>query len=699
MLLRLLVRSTINRARDYAAYLMACIMAIVVYFCFTAIKTDPVLSKLKSAGERLIFGGTIQIASIIIILFAAFFLAYANLFFMKKRRQEIGMLSVIGVTRLQISVVFFAESLVIGTIALLIGLFFGIFLSKLFGMLLLRMMGISVAIPFLISWGAIKQTTITFGLLFLLTGLLNSSLIFRYQLVDLLHPTEFSRKIRRPNWLTTIWGIIGIVLIISGYYLAERILVLMPELERRYGYGIDAGYLGAILWFEVIGTLAFFQAYTQIWLRIERHWKRLYYRGTHLLSVTNLSYRFKKNAKTLWMITILSAVTITALGSAAMIYTFSQKTLRENIPADIIYSKYQKKGVEQILRAHQVTPKKITETTYKIVDAQFELATPLLSDSMTLAGATGVLPLSRYNALMARQFKLPATPLRPNEAIAMIDLPLTMIKMPHHKRLAHANQQGIPLQIKQPELPQLRIIHLRRLFPNGVSVNFYGSLNMVAVPDQYYDQIKPATIDHVYALDLTPKQRCDKKLMKSFFKLSQDTKKRSYLTAVRNENGFKRYRVTTKEERSGFVRADLLLRKPNQDRANANFGFYMYIALFIALTFMLATGSIIMLKQLSEAQEEILQYKTLKRIGMTYSEIKRTIYFQILIIFLLPIILGTLHAIFAIRLLSLFLDNPGLQLVYIVCGIFIMIYFVFYLVTAEIYNRIVNIPLNDDVLY
>ena len=84
MLLRLLVRSTINRARDYAAYLMACIMAIVVYFCFTAIKTDPVLSKLKSAGERLIFGGTIQIASIIIILFAAFFLAYANLFFMKK---------------------------------------------------------------------------------------------------------------------------------------------------------------------------------------------------------------------------------------------------------------------------------------------------------------------------------------------------------------------------------------------------------------------------------------------------------------------------------------------------------------------------------------------------------------------------------------------------------------------------------------
>ncbi|BAX67831.1 FtsX-like permease family protein [Latilactobacillus sakei] len=699
MLLRLLVRSTINRARDYAAYLMACIMAIVVYFCFTAIKTDPVLSKLKSAGERLIFGGTIQIASIIIILFAAFFLAYANLFFMKKRRQEIGMLSVIGVTRLQISVVFFAESLVIGTIALLIGLFFGIFLSKLFGMLLLRMMGISVAIPFLISWGAIKQTTITFGLLFLLTGLLNSSLIFRYQLVDLLHPTEFSRKTRRPNWLTTIWGLIGVMLIISGYYLAEHILTLMPYFEKRYGYGIDFAYLGMILWFEIIGTLAFFQAYTQIWLRLERQWKRLYYRGTHLLSVTNLSYRFKKNAKTLWMITILSAVTITALGSAAMIYTFNQKTLRENIPADIIYSKFQKADVERVLREQKVTPKRITTTTYKIVDAQFEVATPWINDSVMQAGATGVLPLSRYNMLMARQFKLPATQLRPNEAVAMIDLPLTMIKMPHRKRLASASQQGIPLQIKQPEIPQLRIIHIRRLYPNGVPVNFYGALNMAVVPDQYYEQIKPAAIDKVYALDLTPKQRRNKQLMRAFFNLAHDTKKQSYLTTTKNENGFKRYHVTTKSVSNGINRADLLLRKPNQDRSNANFGFYMYIALFIALTFMLATGSIIMLKQLSEAQEEILQYKTLKRIGMTYSEIKRTIYFQILIIFLLPIILGTLHAIFAIRLLSLFLDNPGLQLVYIVCGIFIMIYFVFYLVTAEIYNRIVNIPLNDDALY
>lgn len=106
-----------------------------------------------------------------------------------------------------------------------------------------------------------------------------------------------------------------------------------------------------------------------------------------------------------------------------------------------------------------------------------------------------------------------------------------------------------------------------------------------------------------------------------------------------------------------------------------------------------------MLKQLSEAQEEILQYQTLKKIGMSMAEIKHSIYFQILMIFLLPIILGTLHAIFAIRLLSLFLDNPGLQLVYIVCGIFIMIYLMFYLLTAKIYNRIVNRPLYEDTHY
>lgn len=181
MLLHLTVRNAINHARDYAAYVIACVAAIVVYFCFTSIQTAPIFRHLKMAGESLAFGRMIQVAGLIILLFAAFFLAYANLFFIKRRRREIGVLSVIGVTKFQISLLFFFESLIIGVIALIIGLLFGILFSKLFAMLLLRMMGIAVAMPFLISWRAIEQTTFTFGGLFLLTGFLNSTMIYRYQ--------------------------------------------------------------------------------------------------------------------------------------------------------------------------------------------------------------------------------------------------------------------------------------------------------------------------------------------------------------------------------------------------------------------------------------------------------------------------------------------------------------------------------------
>ncbi len=83
-------------------------------------------------------------------------------------------------------------------------------------------------------------------------------MIYRYQLVTLLQPSAVSRKVRRPNWLTYLWGIIAPVLIISGYYLADQTLVLMPSLERRYGFGIDLVYLLTILLLEIFGTLAFF---------------------------------------------------------------------------------------------------------------------------------------------------------------------------------------------------------------------------------------------------------------------------------------------------------------------------------------------------------------------------------------------------------------------------------------------------------
>ena len=698
MLLRLTVKNTMNRARDYAAYLIACVSAIVVYFCFTSIETDPVLTHLRTAGERWAFGGTMGFARIVLLLFTIFFLSYANLFFLKKRKQEIGVLSMVGVTKAQISLLFFGESLLIGVIAMVIGILLGILLSKLFAMLLLRMMGIAVAMPFLLSWQAIGKTSITFGLLFLITGLLNSTLIFRYQLVDLLHPARVSAKMKQPNFWTYLWGLLGLSLIIGGYYLAESLFKWLPVIEKNYGYGSDFIYLLLILLAEIIGTLAFFQAYIQIWLQLEKRWKRLYYRGTHLLSVSNLSYRFRKNAKTLWMITILSAVTITTIGSTAMFYTYSQDQLKQSVPASLVYTALQKKAVTQIMQRHQIVPKSQMVTDYKVINGQFKLNSQLDRRGYRQKGALTVIKLSDYNRAMVQQFQKPMINLQDNEAIAVINTPLTTIKMPRKKELRPFKELGIKLNLQQPGLRDLEIIKVRKLFPNGPAVYFQN--NLVVITDQQYQKIQADVVDQVYAVDLSQTAQKNKGFMDELIKFATQNQQQATLVIHEQKQQAPTYSLQYgQSQQKDFRRSEIMIQKPRQEIVKASFGFYMYVTILIALIFMLATGSIIMLKQLSEAQEEIFQYKTLKKIGMSAVEIKHTIYFQILMIFLLPIILGTLHAVFAIRLLSLFLDNPGLQLVYIVCGIFIMIYFMFYLITAKIYNRIVNQPLNQDARY
>ncbi|QFP79202.1 ABC transporter permease [Latilactobacillus graminis] len=701
MLLHLAIKNVLNRARDYAAYVMACVVAMVVYFCFISIETAPIFKHIGMAGESLALGRILQMTGIVILLFVVFFLVYANLFFIKKRRREIGILSIIGIPKYQISLLFLVESLMVGLIVLMVGLFLGILFSKLFAMLLLRMMGIAIAMPFLISGQAVEQTIVMFGGLFLLMGILNSTMIYRYQLVILLQKMTFSHKVRRPNWLTYLGGILAPSLIIGGYYLADHTLTYMPRLERRFGFGVDLLYLLTILLFEIIGTLAFFQAYTQIWLQFERRWKHLYYRGTHLLSVTNLSFRFKENAKMLWMITILCAVTITAIGSAAMIYTYSQDALQQNTPIDLIYSQSQKPAVNDILTRYRVRPVSQVDTAYKLVTARFKVNSTVAKNGIRMDGAAAVMPLTQYNRAMAQQFEQPAVKLKNNAAITIINLPHTMLEAPYKKGTGVLRRQsvGIPLQIKQADTPKLRIVHLRKQFPNGAGIFFDGVLNVIVVNNAVYRQISATVMDRIYTVQLTTAQQMQKALMRELLQLSRNPRQHDYLV-MQKKSGTTRYTIkTTAKHLSELSRSSVLLKQPNQAIANANFGFYLYVALFIALIFMLATGSIIMLKQLSEAQEATLQYRTLKKIGMSVNEIKRMIYFQILMLFLLPIILGSMHAFFAIRMLGLFLDNPGLQLAYLVCGLLIVIYFIFYLITANIYNRIVNAPLNSDGFY
>ncbi len=135
------------------------------------------------------------VSSIILILFVAIFILYSNSFFTRKRKKEVGLYAILGLRKKTIAKMLFYENLVMGIIALVIGIILGTLLSKLFAMILIKLMGSITDVDFGISFLAITQTVIVFMVIILFTSVQGYRLIYRFKLIELF----YAEKKRRTN--------------------------------------------------------------------------------------------------------------------------------------------------------------------------------------------------------------------------------------------------------------------------------------------------------------------------------------------------------------------------------------------------------------------------------------------------------------------------------------------------------------------
>ena len=132
------------------------------------------------------------------------------------------------------------------------------------------------------------------------------------------------------------------------------------------------------------------------------------------------------------------------------------------------------------------------------------------------------------------------------------------------------------------------------------------------------------------------------------------------------------------------------LRYPNYSSLIKSSGLLIYVAVFLGIVFMIATGSIITLKQLSEAEDEKQRYEMLRKIGTPKEMIKRSLYKQNSVVFFVPLVISLLHAYFAIKVLLVLIVVPSLLLTYLAVVFLILIYLIFYFATSSAYNTKVN---------
>lgn len=588
-------------------------------------------------------------ASVVLIIFVSIFIWYSNNFFTRRRKKEVGLYALLGLRKKQIGRMLFYENLILGLLSLFIGIMIGMLLSKFFVMILMKLMDTAVNVSFSVSSQAIVETVIVFLLIILVTSLDGYRLIYRFQLIDLFHAEKMGEKAPR---VSAVQVILAVVLIFGGYWLALQ--SLNSKIWRLGLFPIAL----IILFCVITGTFLLFRSVTVYLLKKSKSHKAHYYKGTNMISTAQLFYRIKGNARVLTVIATLSAITLCAVGTGYSLYYETNQLSREGNPFSYAYSV--KKEVknnadrlfEQEVKAdghHRITEKKAVPVirTKGAVNG-FNSAMFFRS-----SGYMTIIPVSSFNQLAKMTGINDSVQLNANEAIVLDKF--------------YSNQFSPKYKGKTGEIISLSG---RKTPLNFVGYKPYGVLNepfagfSVVITDRLFHQLERQndTIS-LTQINVTDQEHSGQLTARLSAKLNPVIGSASFPMS----NFYNTYHAMM-----------------------SSYGLTMFLGTFLGLVFLLATGSIIYFKQLTEAEQEKVQYGILRKIGVTKKEIKGTIAKQVAFIFALPLVLGITHSAVALTALSKMMNQSIFAPVAVCMAIYTLIYLIYYFFTARSYTRIVN---------
>ncbi|OAA94527.1 FtsX-like permease family protein [Clostridium coskatii] len=616
-----------HNIKTYALNLMAMIFSVAVYYNFIALNDNPQIVQLNQIMNIVRTASTST--AVLLLVFLVFFIWYSNSFFLKQKKKEIGIYAFMGIDNYKIGLIYALEGFLQGLLSIVIGSFVGILFSKLFIMLLCKVAFLDVKINFFISVHALIETIITFLIIFFIISVLGYFNIVRSKLIDLFNA---SRRQEGLPKLSKFKAAASIIIILIAYGMCIR----LPKLAV-------IGSVPIITIMIIFATYWLFGSFFSMIMRYILDKKQILYNGTNIVSISNIVFRIKGNYKTLATIAILIASAITALGTAASI------KYNTNIGLDLPYSftyvldgntgdEIEPKVNKYITSAnHNILLK---EKVNFIFVNKFKTDENFSEDEFMVVKASDFKKITKDLKVKDAEDLLEKSELRSGEVI-YVQRPKTLVQASKIRNIEISNlKYNVKMDLKTPL--------------------FGGIINdpCLVVNDKDYEMIKSnfkeskfygiIVNDQKNTLDLSAKLRTIRVLDNNLYSYAQ-------------------------KYRSGYEA----------------YGVIFFMGCFLALVFVVATGSIIHFKILSEAYMDKEKYKILLKIGMTEKELKRTISKQTAVYFILPLLVGVIHSSFGIVILSRLMDCNLVLPTAISVATFIAIYGMFYIFTLGKFRKVI----------
>ncbi len=604
-----------NNFSFYALYLLSISFVITIFFAFTSFSMNKVmLEKISGDGRVETMCNTI---SIFLMAFVIFYMSYSNRFFLRRRTKELGIYALLGYRKSMILSLLTAENLLSCFGAFVIGILLGGLFHKgiVFGVTKLLDLTVNNSeIPYFNLNAMVKTACFVFAIIIILS-LSNSRFLSKSSLMDLV---RFEKSAEKKTKFHAVPSIIGFVSVILGYGIALDILRGEKSVWFSVGF-----YAVGMLTFTLIlfGTALFIASFLPYTVQTGKKNKKKFYTETRIITSPSFIYRMRSNSKTLIMLTLLSAATLTVSSIMALTLYYPIAAISRIAPSEIecrIEKESDLSAIMEIVNNYssgdditflQADIYKVTSTAGQL-PMEYSVGTSKGdADNEKILRNAGFecISYSDYTAILKAQGRQKAleqfTALNNNECIFI-----------RYQPASGKDETGsvYPLLINNTEIP---VTVTMTTLDNPIS--FANSVGTLIVSDSLYKTISEHAAPETKILSINGNSITGNEEL--FQALSAYLDKSPYLQG----NSHRIHEVVS-----------------------LNSSTFLLIG-FLVVLFFIATGSILYFNNISAIADSKSDYDILVKIGYTNRKIKKIIRKQAITFFSIPFLFGLADCIFA----------------------------------------------------
>ena len=189
MSFKLSLRNIQNSFRNYTIYFITLIVGVAIFYTFNSMDSQAAMSTLSASKTNLIKSMVqlLSVISVVVSIILGYLIVYANNFLIRRRKKEFGIYQSLGMSKRRIGKILLVETLIIGILSLIVGIFIGIFISQGMSVLIIHLFEANMSdYRFAFSGSAVIKTCVYFGIIYGLVMIFNVFTVNRYKLIDLL---------------------------------------------------------------------------------------------------------------------------------------------------------------------------------------------------------------------------------------------------------------------------------------------------------------------------------------------------------------------------------------------------------------------------------------------------------------------------------------------------------------------------------